>query len=536
MDQIPLGGQALGTHCASLAPPIVPGAEVVKLSAAEVHGFQSPAFPPWQPTEINDLSFCNVTVTLTHPGADDTVYITVWLPLKDWNGRYQATGGGGLAAGFAGIMLMKPTADGYAASSTDAGLTLDNTVDPQRGEWALRPDGTPNDELSLNFAWRSVHDMAIASKDLIKQFYGTPQSYSYWTGCSQGGRQGYTAAGQYPHDFDGILATAPAVEAAHFVPADFWPAVVMQNDEVPPFCVFEEYKEAIITKCDPLDGTEDGLISDHELIDTCPFDPKSLVGKEILCEEECIDLDPETMLQVMVPCSEQEKVTITEKHAEIVSEILRGPTDHEGKRLWFGLALGAGFFATAKTVRTSNGARVPIPFVPAESWIKMMTLQDASYDMSKMTREDYLQAHAMSISRLTELWGNHTMDLTDFSQSGGKLLTWVGLGDEYIPPPGTIRFRENVEKKFGGADVVNEFYRFFLAPGAGHCAGGVGPVPSDPLNALVSWVERGVAPEHLPASTVNPKGVEVTRNLCPFPKKLVHTGGDVNKAESFSCQ
>lgn len=91
MDQLPLGQQALGTYCASLAPPVVPGATVVNMSAIERHSTNFPAVPPFMPVEVNDLSFCNVSVALTHEGANDTVYIALWLPLIDWNGRYQAT-------------------------------------------------------------------------------------------------------------------------------------------------------------------------------------------------------------------------------------------------------------------------------------------------------------------------------------------------------------------------------------------------------------------------------------------------------------
>ena len=65
-------------------------------------------------------------------------------------------------------MLVPQVVADYAAPSTDGGLTLDNPVDPQHGSWALKEDGWPNEELQLNLAWRSVHDMAVVSKDIIK--------------------------------------------------------------------------------------------------------------------------------------------------------------------------------------------------------------------------------------------------------------------------------------------------------------------------------------------------------------------------------
>lgn len=153
-----------------------------------------------------------------------------------------------------------------------------------------------------------------------------------------------------------------------------------------------------------------------------------------------------------------------------------------------------------------------------------------------MTFAEFYQAFDASVSKLTPLWGNQQLDLSDFRKAGGKLLTWFGLADGYIPPPGMLRYRNSVVEKLGGAEAVDEFYRLFLAPGAGHCFGGHGPVSNNPLEALVSWVENGTAPEVLAASSINSDGVKVTRDLCHYPQKLVYQEGDVNQASSFSCQ
>jgi feruloyl esterase len=535
-SQLPLGGQTFGTQCASLVQPIVAGAEILSLQAAEVHNYSCPAIPFFNPVEVNSLSFCNVSVTLTHPGASDTVFVSVWLPLSDWNGRYQATGGGGLAAGMGPLMMGTPLHSGYATSSTDGGLTLNNTVDPQTGKWALKEDGTSNEDLQLNLAWRSIHDMVVVSKELIKQFYGVAPSYSYWHGCSQGGRQGYAAAAKYPHDFDGILAIAPAIDLPELVVSDLWPPVLMQNSFAPPFCIFEEYQKAIISKCDPLDGAVDGLISDYDLLESCPFDPDSLIGQVVPCDFGCTEFDPDTLVKTNIPCEELKDITITADHADLVRKILQGPRTPEGKSLWYGVAPGASFFAVAKTVAGENDTFVPVPFFPSIGWVKYFTFQNPEYDIKKMTQLEYVKAFEVSASKLGLLWGNQHLDLTDFKQSGGKLLTWFGLADEYIPPNGMLRYRENLEKQFGGAEAVDEFQRLFFAPGVGHCFGGHGPVPVDALSVLRAWVENGTAPEVLPAVVTTPDNVEVSRSLCRYPKKLVYQDGDVNLASSFSCE
>lgn len=522
------------TLCASLVAPVVPGADVLKVVAHETHNYSFPALPIFQGPEVSNLSFCNVTVSLRHQNADDTVYVNVWMPVDGWNGRYQATGGGGLAAGLGDVILAGQVGRGYAASCTDAGLTLDNTIDPQTGLWTLKDDGTPNEDLHLNFAWRSIHDMAVIAKDVIHQFYGADPSYSYWHGCSQGGRQGYAAAAKYPHDFDGILATAPAIDIPEFVPSDFWPAVVMRNSEVPPSCVFEEYQKAIIAECDPLDGVTDGFISSHQVLENCSFNTDSLIGMEFTCGEGCVEVD-EWEARIRVPCKKYTEVTITMAHAEAVRQILQGPHTAGGKRLWYGVSPGASFGVVADVVLTDDGARKVVPYPAAEIWLKYFALQDPSIDMARMTYAEYEKAHELSIKR-NPLWGNQHLDLSGFKEAGGKLLTWFGMADEYITPFGMLRYREALERKFGGAEAVNEFHRLFFAPGVGHCFGGYGPSPVDPLEALVAWVEKGEAPDVLPAAITNEDGVEITRNLCPYPKGLVYQEGDVNKATSFSCQ
>lgn len=505
--QIPLEGTYYTPPCTALRPPVVPEVNIIQMSATPVHDF---------PIDTQKLNFCNVSLELAHPGENDNAYVTIWLPLTTWNGRYLATGGGGLAAGMGEGPLYHPVSQGYVSSSTDGGLTLQNTVDPQEGTWAIREDGSPNESLIENLAWRALHDAAVVSKELSRQFYGEYPVYSYYMGCSQGGRQGYAAAAKYPEDFDGVLAIAPALSGVYFAPADFWPPAIMHSEGVvPPFCVFQTYEKAITTECDPLDGVVDGLISNYDLINHCPFDPATLIGKKVQCPGESSD------------------ITITKAHADIVAKILDGPRQQNGKRLWYGLAPGASFEAVAKTVQNENKTWTPAPFIAAESWLKYLAMRNATYDMSHMTYSDFFHAAASSRDYLLHFFGEKFMDLEGFAGTGGKLLTWVGLADQYIPPQGVLDFRANLEKVYGGPEVVDRFYRLFYAPGVGHCLGGTGPQVVDGLGALVDWVENNRPPEVLPAKRENPV---MTRDLCRYPKRLVYRHGDVNKAESFTCQ
>ncbi|KAJ4191868.1 hypothetical protein NW767_010775 [Fusarium falciforme] len=423
-----------------------------------------------------------------------------------------ATGGSGISAGDE-INLVIPAAQGYAAGFTDAGLTLNNTVDSQTTQWFLKNDSTVNGVLLENFAHRSVHDLAVIGKAAVKAFYGKQPAYSYYSGCSQGGRQGYFAAEKYPEDFDGILANAPAINAPQLSPAEFWSSVLMANIVVPPQCVFRAYQDAIVEACDALDGARDGLISAPE---KCHYDTSKLVSKKI----ECTETDS--------------TVFITKEHAELVAKILEGPVDANGKTLWYGTPPGADFDGLANTT-TVNGTTVPVPFVTAEAWFKYAIAQDPSLDTSKLSLSDFFHLFKQSVDRLTDSLGSDNPDLMGFKNAGGKLLSWHGMADPLIMHGGTVLYWNKLRQKASSQGELDSFYRLFLAPGAGHCFGGVGPNPTEPLSALVDWVERGISPETLFAETTM-SGKSVSRNLCPYPGTLRYNGkGDVNSAKSFTC-
>ena len=110
------------------------------------------------------------------------------------------------------------------------------------------------------------------------------------------------------------------------------------------------------------------------------------------------------------------------------------------------------------------------------------------------------------------------------------MVTWHGLSDQYIYPGGTVDYYRQVLTRDPSA---HDYYRFFPAPGVEHCGGGAGATPSDPLAAVVDWVEKGVAPETLPAVTAD--GTR-KRNLCMYPQVAFYTGGDTADANSFVCK
>jgi feruloyl esterase len=113
---------------------------------------------------------------------------------------------------------------------------------------------------------------------------------------------------------------------------------------------------------------------------------------------------------------------------------------------------------------------------------------------------------------------------------------YTGWADPVVPPQDTAAYYEGVVKTMGGAEKTREFFRFFPAPGMGHCAGGPGPNQFDAIGALEQWVEKNVAPDRLIASHVTNGKVDRTRPLCMYPLVARWKGtGSSDEAANFSC-
>jgi hypothetical protein len=503
---LPVAAASTGT-CAGLPVATPAGTTVESVAAVHRPGgtvtFPDTVLGPTPP--ISGVpSYCEFTVTVSHPGAGDHVRTTIDLPDTGWTGRFQAVGGSAYAAGdFIGNGLVQAVKDGYAAGTTDAGLS----GNPLDTSWGLTADGHVNQGLLTNFAYRSAHDLAVVGKDVTAQFYGRAASFAYWNGCSTGGREGYAEAQRFPDDFDGIQASAPAVHWAQFAVATLWPAVVMnQEHDILAPCETDAFTRAAVAQC----AGADGLIDQPA---QCDFDPRSLIGKQIVCDGK--------------------QITISARDAEVVGKIWDGPTDERGRHLWGGLPKGASFAGIAGTMSNPDGSLSAPGFIVATGWVQTFLLHQASLDVSKITYAQFAALFRQSVAQYDSVIGTADPDLSRFRAAGGKLLTTVGTADQLIPTNGLFDYRRQVDRLFGGTQRVDNFYRVFVVPGGFHCVGGAGATPTDPLKAVVDWVEHGKAPATLPAA--NPAGT-VTRDLCRYPKVSRYVGhGDPSAASSYRC-
>jgi hypothetical protein len=273
--------------------------------------------PPGSTNPITGLPvFCRVAITVPQ-----AIHIEVWLPKSTWNSRYRGEGGGGYAGSISYGGLATAVKLGYATASTDTGH-----VSSAGGSFALNADGTLNRQLIEDFASRSLHQMVKKAKAVINAYYGAAPKYSYWNGCSTGGRQGLMAIQRFPEEYDGLLIGAPAINWDRFIPSELWPQIVMNQELGAPIAPskLSALVTAAINACDAADGVTDGVINDPR---KCDYDPAASICKAGGDVTKCL----------------------TPQEANAARKIWDGPTDAKGRRLWFGLERGASLAGLAGT-------------------------------------------------------------------------------------------------------------------------------------------------------------------------------------------
>jgi hypothetical protein len=440
-------------------------------------------------------AYCAVKLTVNNPPSSDAVRVGVFLP-DPWNGRFQGTGGGGYSGGNPDSPSLAALNAGYATAGTDTGHPGQGFVVP--GDFALNADGTLNQQLINDFAFVGIHEMTTTAKAVIGAYYRQAPQYSYFNGCSTGGRQGLMEAQRYPTDYNGIASTSPAINWDRFMMAQLWGSLQqnLAGDFIPP-CKFAAANAAAVAACDGLDGVTDGVIGAwHD----CTFDAGTLVGTVTACG------------------------TITATDADIINKIWAGPNTSGKNYLWYGLLPGA-------DIPPLNSAA---GFIFSVNHIKYWLKQDPSFDWKTLSLDQYFDLFRQSVDEYRSVIGTDDPNLTAFRNNGGKIVGWVGTTDQLIYPQGSIQYYVDVKNRMGGLDKTRDFFRFFVAPGVNHCAGGVGATPVNTFEALVDWVENGNAPATLAGVRF---ATGATRPVCLYGEKAVYSGsGDVNSAATWSCQ
>lgn len=402
----------------AVAFPTIFGSEFLSVQATIVQNFSlgplAENYQLYRDDGFGDnMTFCNVTLTHTHPRQNDRIISQVWLPVQpEWNGRLKMVGGGGFVAGlayFTDLTMSVALADGYATVSTDAGVPTDNSVD-----WVLLSPGNLDMLALQNFAYVALQDAALAAKSVIMSFFGRMPLFSYFDGCSQGGRQGYAFAQRYPDIFDGIHAAAPAINAEAWV-AEYFPQQVMNElKEYPHPCEVDALTNLAIKACDGYDGVLDGIISDE---DACTFEPYTAVGTGLNCS------------------SPGAPTKISKTAAVVADAAWNGARRADGTLLSSTMGHQAnltGYGGLAETMCSGNGTCIGVGNELLLTIIGLFVKKDPSFNFASMTRRDFEQVFRAVKVEFDSAMGAASPDLYDFKLAGGKMLTYHGLVSHWI--------------------------------------------------------------------------------------------------------
>jgi Tannase and feruloyl esterase len=489
--------------CASLAATALPDTTIT--TAEEVAG---PSFTPPGSAAIEGLpGFCRVA-GVTKPA----VKFEVWLPLEEWNGKFQGVGNGANAGSIAYPAMATALRRGYATASTDTGHATRNARD---AAWAV---GHP--ELLVDFAYRAIHVTAEHGKKVASAFYTQAPSHSYFMSCSTGGRQALMEAQKFPQDYDGIIAGDPAANWTRFqTGGHLWIALALNKDPESyiPASKLPLVESAVNAACDSLDGIKDGVIDDPR---ACTFDPAALLCRSGQDAASCL----------------------TSKQVKAVRDIWSGAHDSSGREIYPAYMRGAEAAPGGwSAYMAGTGPLTGNHWEQSDNVLKYMVFEDPKWNFRTF---DYDKDVDFALSKLGQMFDAFDPDLTPFQRAGGKLLLYHGWNDPSISPLNTINYYESVVTALQGQrprpqaeSAVQEFLRLFMVPGMLHCAGGPGPNSFDMLAALEGWVERGEAPDRVIASHSMRGTPDRSRPLCVYPKVAAYTGrGTTDAAENFVCR
>ena len=434
----------------------------------------------------------------------------VKLP-EQWNERFEMVGNGGWAGTITNAAVDAAVRLGYASTSTDTGH--DAAKEPG-AVWALKTDTNPNALRKIvDHGYLSVHETALLAKKMIRTYYGADAKYSYWVGCSTGGRQGLMEAQRYPEDFDGYVIGAPVLNLSGLqMKAVYnWIQVGPGPGEIKPEKL-PTLEATVYGKCDALDGLKDGLIENPL---ACTFDAAKDLPK----------------------CKGKESATcFTPAQVAAIAKVYDGVRNSKGQLLFPGMAPGVEAFAAGRDGKRVSGwdGNLLGSFNLGDTFFKYMAFEErpgAKWDYKTLNVDT-----APAMMAATSLIINATVtDLTAVKARGAKIVHYHGWADPGVTSRMSVDYYEAAKRTMGEKETT-DFYRFFPVPGMFHCGGGPGCGDADWLSAVVGWVERGVAPEMIVGAHVEGGKTTRTRPICMYPTVAKYKGsGSVDEAGSFSC-
>ncbi|XXG93774.1 hypothetical protein Hte_000023 [Hypoxylon texense] len=534
-NNLPRQTGGVGCNVATFANVLPLTAKVEKVEYVSAGGtFGEPLTDlmyPIPPTNLPEL--CAVIIAVA--SSPVSVYrFGIFLP-AEWNGRFLAVGNGGFGGGINWLDMGAGVRHGFAVISTDTGHN--STTGDIR--WALNQP-----EMKTDWGWRALHGSVTLGKTLVTTYYARPIGYSYYSGCSTGGRQGLKEVQISPGSFDGVLVGAPAWYTNHLntwvckMASYNWPADDPKhiNWQTLPLIGAE-----IVRQCDAIDGVTDGIISSPEQCDI-NFDA-------LRCSTGG---DPPSNFSSSTSC-------LNDAQVGTLQNVYNGyVVDSTGEQVAPGFLPGSEY-QLYTVLNYSDSSPYGL------GYIRYFLLDDPLFVATQYND---------TILQLAEQFdpGNATADdynLATFRDRGGKMLLYHGAADGLVPATaGSLYYDRAVQATSeGNVTAARDFFRRLEIPGMQHCGltsvgapwaiGGASQAASfgndtysvpgfadpqhDVLLALIDWVENGVPIDQVVATTwnksTNPSsGVLRQRPICAYPQTAKWDGtGNVDEASSWSC-
>ncbi len=479
-------------------------------------------------------------------GRDYAIAFEMRLP-DAWNGRFYYQGNGGLdgnvqpaLGALGGGPLTGALAQGFAVISSDAGHTGAQTV-----VFGLEP------QARLDYGYQAVAKLTPMGKDLIRSAYGKGPDRSYIGGCSNGGRHALVAASRLGEQYDGYLIGAPGYRLPYAALTQLWSAQQLATLATPGATVRhpmnpnatltdlgsaftpqerQTVAQAILAKCDALDGARDGLVQD---VQACQvrFD-----------------------LQADVPsCSgTRDGQCLSPAQKQVLGNLFKGARTASGQAFYAPFPYDSGLvganWGTWKFVNSLalDPLAVGAVFsVPPGRVDPLKEDVDARLPLLSASNDTYKESGQ---ALMTPPGHEHPTNLAPLRARGARMVLYHGVSDAIFSAEDTRLWVERLDRALGGQS--SDFARYFPVPGMNHCNGGPATDQFDLLGPLVQWVERGVPPQGVPAAargTANAGGVNAelppdwsatrSRPLCAYPAVARYKGqGSLEDASSFACQ
>ena len=475
----------------------------------------------------------------------------------DWNGRffYQGNGGtdGNVVPAYGNILGGGPTSNGllkgFAVISSDAGHAME--PGPIGGAvFGIDP------QARLDYGYNAVGQLTPMAKNLIKTYYGKFPDKSYIVGSSNGGRHAMVAASRYAKLYDGFLAGAPGFNLPQAAVAQLWGvqqyAPISQigangrPDVSTSFIPADTalVSDKILSKCDALDRLVDNMVSDP------------------LACQSVFDID--LHVPTCAGAATHDGTCLSLDQKSVLASVHEGARDSSGEALYtnflWDVGIRAGGWRNWKFVSsTTNRDPVAVGFIfatPPEDPTVLngtgTTLLDyalnwngAGFDVDVDAPKIYATDSTYTESSMSFMTPPDPL-MKKMRAKGGKLIVVHGAADPVFSVADTVDWYEALTAHY--REHTADLARLFIVPGMNHSSGGPACDQFDLVDALVKWVEYGIAPDAITAKArgtgANVVNTEVpvtwapnrTRPLCAFPAVPWYNGtGSVEDAANFSC-